>query len=437
MHVKRGCVMQFKIQNPKLYEAMKLLVAAVSKLLNRGTRKRPLRDVGLLLLDYGKEIVQLPETKECARIMESEIQIRKEFASRISKDDEPVERPGVGSIYEFYLRPLLSRYFKDLGDLRLDQEVFGSLYVGFEEYLYSDSMSYIVLAPLAGFKSDADVIQLKKDLKIRRMDQEEIDRLWKPQEPYLPPIIDFVDTYVFKYTLEAPLSRRKRRIGLHVSLKPTLEEIFEGVVSALRLFKSGGVDFYFTQRIPIQWQPFGGISFGFKRRGGYLGLGEYHLGKDEIDEFVEFWKEIGEVIVGKQYRCHDYLTIVLKRLNLGSEERDLENKLIDFFVAFEALFLLEASELSYRLALRTATLLGDSYQERREITNFMRDAYVLRSQIVHGKTPKIKKKTIDLKEYVPRLENYLRHSIIKYFKIIRQFKDQTAILRYLDQEILK
>ena len=166
-------------------------------------------------------------------------------------------------------------------------------------------------------------------------------------------------------------------------------------------------------------------------------LGEYHLGKDEIDEFVEFWKEIGEVIVGKQYRGHDYLTIVLKRLNLGSEERDLENKLIDFFVAFEALFLLEASELSYRLALRTATLLGDSYQERREITNFMRDAYVLRSQIVHGKTPRLKKKTIDLKEYVPRLENYLRHSIVKYFKMIRQFKDQTAILRYLDQEILK
>ena len=106
-------------------------------------------------------------------------------------------------------------------------------------------------------------------------------------------------------------------------------------------------------------------------------------------------------------------------------------------MAFEALFLLETSELSYRLSLRTATLLGNSPQKKKLIFNFMKDAYNLRSQIVHGKTPKIGRKRVDLKVYVSELENYLRKSIIRFLRITDQFKNQVTILRNLDQQILR
>ena len=121
---------------------------------------------------------------------------------------------------------------------------------------------------------------------------------------------------------------------------------------------------------------------------------------------------------------------------MGSEEKDLENKMIDFFVAFEALYLVEKLELSYRLALRTATLLGESSQEKKEIFSFMRDAYNLRSQIVHGDPPKIRKKMVNLKDYLPKLESYLRRSIVKYLEMLRDFKNQEEILYTLDQETL-
>lgn len=100
--------MHSKIRNPKLYEAMKLFVIAVSKLILRDT-KRPLKDFDFLLLDYRGEIVQLPEAKNCAFLMQSEISIKREFASKISIKGQPLEMPGVAAIFQIYLRPLLAR----------------------------------------------------------------------------------------------------------------------------------------------------------------------------------------------------------------------------------------------------------------------------------------------------------------------------------------
>ena len=245
-----------------------------------------------------------------------------------------------------------------------------------------------------------------------------------------------MDAQILKFTLDAPITRKKDK-GIHVEMKPTLNEIFEGVITALRIFKSGGVDFYFTQQTPLMWDPFGGIGYQFKQRGDYFGHGAYNLKQDEIEGFVSFWKEFRDIIVKEEFQGHDYIRIVLKRFNLGLEEQDLENKFIDFFVAFEALFLPETSELSYRLSLRTATLLGNLHQKKKLIFNFMKDAYNLRSKIVHGKTPKIGKKRVDLKDYVSELENYLRKSIIRFLRMTNQFKNQETILRNLDQQILR
>ncbi len=50
----------------------------------------------------------------------------------------------------------------------------------------------------------------------------------------------------------------------------------------------------------------------------------------------------------------------------------------------------------------------------------MRDSYNLRSKIIHGNPPKIRKKTIDLKQYVTKLEDYLKRSIIIFFKLIQK-----------------
>jgi len=387
-----------EIQNQELYDAMKLLIVKVSNILLKSKWKRPFADIDLLLFDHNEQIAQLPESKVCADIMQNDVIIKREFGSKFSDNaGNPVEKPGVSTIARSYFLPLLIQYFRAVEFFEINEDVFHALYLRL----------------------------------IRKMKEEEVERLWKPKEPFLPPLIDFIDASVLTFTLETTFAHKKGARALESS------EIFNSVITILRLFKPGGVNFFFTQRTPLMWGPIEGIAYSFKQRGDFFGRGRYNLTKDEIDSFVTFWKEFRDVIVKGEFQGHNYIQIALKRLNLGLEENNLEDKLIDYFVAFEALYLLETLELSYRLSLRTATLLGDTSEERNSIFKLMKDAYALRSNIVHGKKPKIGKKIVDLKDYVPKLENYLRQSIIKFLRMPIQYRNQALILRDLDQQILR
>jgi hypothetical protein len=77
--------------------------------------------------------------------------------------------------------------------------------------------------------------------------------------------------------------------------------------------------------------------------------------------------------------------LALRRLVASSERVSAEDRLIDCWVAFEALFTPDpGSELSFRASLRIARYVGVDADERRSIFDGLRKAYEWRSQIVHG-----------------------------------------------------
>lgn len=73
------------------------------------------------------------------------------------------------------------------------------------------------------------------------------------------------------------------------------------------------------------------------------------------------------------------LTLAIRRF-LQSGRRDIEDSILDIMIGFEALLMsdiggsAERAELRFRLALRAARLLGDSFGKRKEIFNVMRSA---------------------------------------------------------------
>jgi hypothetical protein len=81
----------------------------------------------------------------------------------------------------------------------------------------------------------------------------------------------------------------------------------------------------------------------------------------------------------------EYINIALRRFNFGVEEDNAENKIIDFLIAFEALYLEGMDELGYRLSTRAAVLLGENDAEAAKVKEVIVEAYGLRSKIVHGK----------------------------------------------------
>lgn len=80
--------------------------------------------------------------------------------------------------------------------------------------------------------------------------------------------------------------------------------------------------------------------------------------------------------------------LALERLNSSLSHRSLADSAVDLGIAMEAAFLADStsstSELSFRLAVRAARLLRTEVSDRREVYEVLRDAYRLRSKVVHG-----------------------------------------------------
>ena len=119
--------------------------------------------------------------------------------------------------------------------------------------------------------------------------------------------------------------------------------------------------------------------------------------------------------------------MAIRRLNYAYERDKLEDKLVDFIVAFEALFFKEGEvgELRHKLSVRVARFLASEYEPRKKITKDVSDFYAKRSSVVHGENVALSD------EFVNMVENYLRKSISLFLEP-SQVLDQNEILTHLD-----
>lgn len=80
------------------------------------------------------------------------------------------------------------------------------------------------------------------------------------------------------------------------------------------------------------------------------------------------------------------LLIPLERLNAAILRKDTVNKAIELGIAIESLFINDdkKNELSFKIKIRAAFLLGKSADERFEIAELFRNLYGYRSSAVHG-----------------------------------------------------
>ena len=112
--------------------------------------------------------------------------------------------------------------------------------------------------------------------------------------------------------------------------------------------------------------------------------------------------------------------VAQRRLRLGNERSRLEDRLIDYMIGLEALYLPDGNqELTFRLSLRTAFLLCTDPNERKEAYNFVKEMYDTRSKIVHGKKYNL------TKDEGEKLEELLRKSLKLWLIDKRKFSEGT------------
>jgi hypothetical protein len=108
------------------------------------------------------------------------------------------------------------------------------------------------------------------------------------------------------------------------------------------------------------------------------------------------------------------VSIVFYFLQSARSNPDIAVKIVDYCTCFEALFSTSSAELSHQLAERIALFIGESFQERRDIFNKIKEAYGIRSRIIHGDL--LSPSKIDrLYSISETCDNFLRRILYKIF----------------------
>ena len=246
----------------------------------------------------------------------------------------------------------------------------------------------------------ADGVHICDDIKLRRVSKEDLD--------------DLKSGASFPFPSSVKLSSNMFVLETHI---PTdrgtpytpLEEAMRNIILAMRLLKKGYVStsgiFYIliSERRQLE-------TWSIEDRStlaDWLASG-YYLEFEEIPHL----QKLVEMIQGLDFEKRRGIGIACRRLEHTYEEKDIEGKLIDYMIAFEALFLKgkKAPVAGQVIATACSVLLGTNEKEREEIRRSLTKAYALRNRIVHGREYEDQLKDIE----ISNIEDYLRESMKKF-----------------------
>ena len=365
-------------------------------------------DFSEFIFRYRDELTQLPEWTSVLECLSRDEIIDNQMKYQIRPPFGGFRLDELG-----LLNNIIRLSINEKAPFHFELDIFNSVYNEVERYFYSDTVTRESFCLLLGFDSEAEEIDLGHGVKIRRISKEEIVELWRESTWFRALVeqneiafsINVPLKYVLQVIIEAPKIRDKEEIKV-----ASADILFEKVVCAMRLFKEGWIDYPFVREKHSSMLS-SGVSYGKSRAIPSVPMGlSYKLTNNEVEDFKIFYKRVKKKI--------DCSKITLKRFNETYRRVSVEDKLVDYMISFESLYLTDEdiSEMGYKLAHRASLLLYREETKRKQTFLEMKKAYSLRSKIVHGK--KIKsitipelKKEYNLPEFVQKIEEHLRSSI--------------------------
>jgi hypothetical protein len=332
----------------------------------------------------------------------------------------------------------LSPFLKDTEIIAFDESMFNAEYLKIENALYSTDIEFERITPLCGFSTDTPDLVLNPNLSVIKLSESEITNLLslgiKIGESFGPEnFIHHMHQFAIKLTYRLPKIIGAEKIeGSIESHNPYINgDIEQAVLNALRLFKEGKV--YPISTVTKSKSIFSaGVSYNFGTPARSFMGNKFQLTGNEKDNFVEFWK----VYQGTNIPEKHFLSVAIRRFSQANERESVEDKMIDYLISAEALFLSSGGsfqdELKYRLSHRAAMFIETETEKQRNIFKFMQEAYDVRSAIVHGATPKLPKKEdgsqYTLEDFCQDVEGYLRFSLNKTIELASTAEAPNKIL---------
>ncbi|MFQ5976746.1 MAG: hypothetical protein ACE5OZ_01290 [Candidatus Heimdallarchaeota archaeon] len=357
---------------------------------------------------WDSHIEKLAEAKSCVREMQRDQIINKHFGQLVGSVIGGQTSHSLGD----YLRQFLCFMIVEVGDFVFKENVFNRLYAKMEHFFYSETLKYRILAPISGFRAVRE-IELGEGIKIAPISHTTLEKLTSQFG-----LSGRMHQSLMTHTLEI-LHEESKLIGAG-ALAPASRKaespfpVIDKVISALITFKAGSVSYNYVYILPLGWLVSGTSRISFGRSSWSSSKIGYTLADADIPAFQSFWREFKGYPDNRDYRP---LNIAIRRLNYAAERTRAEDKLIDYMIGLEALFLNQDQELRYKLALRVAAYLNSN---RSDTFQAVYAAYGLRNKLVHGS------KQVDIDQALSeKIDDYLRKAIKLYAMALKRKEGRT------------
>ena len=259
------------------------------------------------------------------------------------------------------------------------KRVVPSVYV-FSAPPWDDTQESVLLAALPYFTSVASTVKVDDGLAIKRLTDADVEHFREAKS------IDRIMDANFAI-------QSKQGAGSQEAIRQEARTQFDRVILALRLIHSGPVEMghcvaYQPKVARSEHDPWP-ISFIKSPRippnpVGFLGSpGRYEL---KTSQTAQLRKLYG----GALLNLGGIASVALRRFEQAYVRSLAVDRLIDYWVALEALFSDGGGEISYKLAMRIPHFMMDHSSGRFFLYRCLKKAYEVRSEVVHGRGTKAK-----------------------------------------------
>jgi hypothetical protein len=402
-------------KNQKLKESLQLLSQTTCALYEKELRlddryQNDLTHVYIALSSIDPKVKEIPEFNVCLGLMAQDKKINALQGKLVGTD---YSGQTIVENEEACILSFLQQLY--LVSKKYDQAVFYEKYLSFEDFFYSDQLAFKDSANLYNFSFNKIELVLGHGITIRAVDpsssrDDYAERINRPYVAFSKSI------YVMERNYEA-----KKRVGDDFSIQDEIKnnkelsetkDLFDLVIDSLRILKSSAV--YRDHRIKtesITFHPHGTIMTRWSSFFENIAVGE----KCNIDATdVPMLCKVFDFLCSEN---NSRFKVAQRRLSLGIERKSPEDRLIDYMIGLETLYLPDKNvELSFRLSVRVAFLLS-SGTDKKDTFYFLRKMYGIRSKIVHGSKYKLNAEDLN------KLEDLLRKSVILWIDGKYNFSD--------------
>lgn len=380
---------------------------------------------GCVLDRAWETLLQTSELKDAARLLASINNVQCYVRSIYHRaDDAPLSDDEIQSFLESQvIRSYMRRVVLNGEPYTWCDTSFSKSYAYWETLVLTGTDTIKSISLFEHFVGPRDSIELAPDLIVRKATDGDLTDIAQNWTPLLEPMRLMRHCWLLETSYQVP--------RLHgVDSGPALNRI-RRLLALLRLLKSGDVacrDIFSISQADYTRRSQASLPTSGGRR-------PYQLTEAaEIDQLKSLWSSF------RTDELPSGLNFALRRFNFGIERDRPEDRVIDYVIGLERLYVPDGGfgEIGYKLRMRAAAFLGRdvSHEQRQVVKNEVQVSYNVRSILVHGEeqdeiAKELRKLDIkNLEQLAELTEDLLRRSILA-FEADRRFLTATELDRLL------